>query len=63
MKMNTNDIINNWKNFTGFNTIQEYSDEYDSNEFECFESEDKIIEFCEYYGYNFHKVWDILWYN
>ena len=30
---NVNEIMKNWKDFTGFDTVQDYSDEYDSNEF------------------------------
>ena len=62
-KMNTNEILNNWKNFTGYNNARDYSDDYDSNEYECFESEEKIQEFVDYYGYNFNMVYDILWHN
>lgn len=60
---NVNEIMKNWKDFTGFDTVQDYSDEYDSNEFECFESEEKIMEFCEYYNYGFNDIFNILWHN
>ena len=45
--MNTNNIMNNWKNYTNTNTVQDYADIYGE-----YETEMTICDFCNNYNYD-----------
>ena len=58
--MNTNDIMNNWKNYTNTNTVQEWNDNYNGDPYSDYDTEVMITDFCNNYNYD-NNVYNYLY--
>ena len=48
--MNTNEIMNNWKSYTGSDTVKDWYEIWDSGS--GYATDCEICDFCDYYNYN-----------
>lgn len=55
--MNTNEIMSNWKIFTGYDTVKDYYECEDNGS--GYDTEMFICDFCEKYNYD-NNVYDFL---